>query len=877
MVLNVTTSPANLIVSLNNVVVTPSAPEPSEKEQVVKKFLDRMPECYKGYFTVFDAPIICFIKQFLIQVIAKDKEQLNQNLESFAYAFQGFSEQTDFKKIILFVEHIYKISKDELLNTIIEIFKKLQYQDLMLPTSHYQKSVDRDSSYESMLLAFNVNVHASVCCLCPLSEEMGKSWPAMLTQLPKDALIVHVEILKFLSLENRNFVKDLIGYFSDKFNPFMRKVRQISHLQKDFDDFVGFCQNDFSGKGVCLATNNHKRIAAYRDRMKNQFHFLLDRIVICKWFTLYLRSDELKIFVSKYKQFNSFDDFSRALDREILAYKDKMEANVSLLFKLWKDPTFESIKNVWKNHHQWLDGIKKFLVYINAFLDEPLRYYPNERAVVQERFAAEDELKKQTLLESPEIQSATICAEPVSVQSIEKTTEVVMDRVRYAPLFTSLQEIKEDFMLLFSTCKQGVHQIYHTHYALSNAHDHLNDLFTLIARYMRQLGQGKMHVDQLFAHISGGVLLGNLIMEQLLQAHVYERKAPKSIEGIKENTRHSLMQLWSASTLEHDKVSGEGHQFLFDLNLIDGYVYQIAKKEDLSTVGKMVYDAYSKKVGLSSLLNQSVDFFSQLLRLSTTFLTELHTTDEMSSVVKKVRSNASLLEEGLKREHLTLKWTLDPKPVQDPLLDLHSKWERLKKEGSLSFYGKKQLNNLCDNLMRRLNVFLSYHESVGPEEISWHYASFMQLTGTILEKYFYLILDHKRVDYDKKEIDHQLDQMVLKMGLRVDQFSSEEQQFLMTNKIRRGLVRYRANYWIVKEIKYSAKTVGDHIDFVRDSQMKIRMEIFPPEAGFEEPKNKKGISLTKVKNEMMNHLKVMCNLILKVGIEGELEEINDSK
>ncbi|MGE5195922.1 MAG: hypothetical protein ACM3JI_01160, partial [Anaerolineae bacterium] len=391
--------------------------------------------------------------------------------------------------------------------------------------------------------------------------------------------------------------------------------------------------------------------------------------------------------------------------------------------------------------------------------------------------------------------------------------------------------------------------------ALKNSEDHLQDLFVLIARFLR-LSKKTMDKDLVFNYVRSLVSHGTLLEEQLLAATLRKTKMIKTLEELKPTITHNLELIVNGCHFGSRPLKAKERQLIRSTNFGEVSVRNIGKEVDevefkekeISSVDDLLKAVYLWNLDLKSsdpkpILKAAIKYFCGVLkvckelgdRLSDTKKTtqelELEKKDFEKQLAQfrielfKVQDDLKMSEDEEKKLSGTLKQDLTS--IETFVLTLL--------ERPLPAHSYPALRNVLNNLLKDLKAELSLHKNLPIKELRVHLSEILLVNQCIAEELLYVVSHLRRIAVDKKAINHDLVELIKKLGIEPTTLPKNVQDFLHRGRETRGLARYRASFHVndkEKPIQRALRSVIDEASKLAHQTLLLD-EFVEEEEGFE--------------------------------------------
>ncbi len=351
-----------------------------------------------------------------------------------------------------------------------------------------------------------------------------------------------------------------------------------------------------------------------------------------------------------------------------------------------------------------------------------------------------------------------------------------------------------------------------TQAALKNSQDHLEDLLSETARFERLL-KNPLTKEELFSFIVNLINHGTLLTEQLLVAQLRKTRAFNDEKEMKQANTHQLPLLLQRCRFGHFPLAQKARTAILHTNLgeiLSRDLVSLAEKRPkapLSSAEGFLAAAYSWMAAEESpspefLIRAALDYLAEILLACQQLRIHIRTNDsavgakwiEEQTQTERMIGNLkrSLLKEAEKIS--LIPHAQRPNPFSETLDNIQTQFAHFLSQPALPLEIQRGFENLQNNYLCRLKTELSFQATLPPKELRLHYVHVVLLCQYMAEEFLYQRLTQQQIDVDPKEIDHDLVQLVKQLGYSLSDFPENVQEFLMSGKETRGLMRYRFNY-----------------------------------------------------------------------------------
>ncbi len=348
--------------------------------------------------------------------------------------------------------------------------------------------------------------------------------------------------------------------------------------------------------------------------------------------------------------------------------------------------------------------------------------------------------------------------------------------------------------------------------ALKNSQDHLEDLLSEAARFTRLL-KHPLAKEQLFSAIVHFINQGTLLTEQLLTALLRKTHSFKDKKAMVEAVTHQLPLLLNRCHFGHFLLSQKARTAILKTNIgeiLSRDLVALAEENPaspLSCAKGLLAAAYAWMRAEPAqppdlLIHASLDYVADILFTCQELQLHLQTDDpEVGKIWMEEQKQTTQRIASFKRKLLKEAENISFSPhlrqtnaFSASLASMQAHFAHFLSDPALPLEIRRGFENLQYNYLCRLKTELHFHADLPPKELRLHYCHVLLLTQYIAEEFLYQLLALNDKEVDPAEIDHDLVQLVNKLGRGLKDFPKEVQDFLKSGKEIRALMRYRFSY-----------------------------------------------------------------------------------
>jgi hypothetical protein len=263
-----------------------------------------------------------------------------------------------------------------------------------------------------------------------------------------------------------------------------------------------------------------------------------------------------------------------------------------------------------------------------------------------------------------------------------------------------------------------------------------------------------------------------------------------------------------------------------------------------------------KQIGSDCFFKQKRKCFIEKVQLLQANFKEISNTLETALVVPKVVENLDLPS--------------TPKPVEISYPDLEEIGQSIAALREQAPFPAivSNLNDLHNNLFLQLRQELEFHSSLQPIDGHLHLSKVCLLDQLIAERFLLNLLDALNIDYDLTAVDHDLSQLVQVLGMKREDFSPSEWDFLSNGKAVRLLTRYPTSHSAFHKGKGSKLAQAPMEKLIHAAininQRKVFTKENPLESGYTLGDPKVDKEMKAIKQIVRTDLQLLSSILRKV-------------